>query len=210
MKQFCFADIKPYRMCVIQITGTKGEVAQGNNHQRLATTEPGDLPDILHWDECADRQVKKKWLDKKRVPKVLVEFRRKQIRRERIYGPFQAFRRRWESDIFPGNICWVSAVVCLRMRWDHGSGMGHSKALQLHRCGRERNPGLLWLARSPNAGQYFQRLGDCSSASLQKCLRFPSTSLDSLPFPLHHDRTPPRFKPSLPTPPPRRVALSSP
>lgn len=40
-------------LCVIQITGTGGEFAQGNNHKEVATTELGDLPDIPHWDGCA-------------------------------------------------------------------------------------------------------------------------------------------------------------
>lgn len=65
------------------------------------------------------------------------------------------------------------------MHCDHGSGMGHSKALQLHCSGLERNSSLLWLASSPNAGQYFQRLGGCSRTSPQKRLRFP---------PLHNSR----------------------
>lgn len=123
------------------------------------------------------------------MPKALVKFKRKHLEmQEMIYSPFsQAFSLRWESNISLCSICRVSAVV----GWDHRSGMGHSKVLQLHSSGRERNQSLLRLARSPNAGQYFQRLCDCSSTSLQKCLRFPQLWLNSLPsVPMHHDRTP--------------------
>lgn len=73
----------------------------------------------------------------------------------------------------------VSTSVCLFfcfsrpvMYCNPSSGLGYSKALQLHYSGQYSDWKVLWLARSPTAGQYFQRLCDCS-ASLEICLHFP-------------------------------------
>lgn len=74
------------------ITGTNGDVAQGNNHQQVATTEPGDLPDILHWDGCADRQVKKKSGSiKSALQRSWSNSEENRYAGGRIYGPFQCF-----------------------------------------------------------------------------------------------------------------------
>lgn len=52
--------------------------------------------------------------------------------------------------------------------------MGYRKTIQLHYSGQYSDWRVLWLACSPTAGQYFQRLWDCS-ASLEICLHFPAT-----------------------------------
>lgn len=54
------------------------------------------------------------------------------------------------------------------------SGVVYSKAIQLHYSGQYSDWRVLWLACSPTAGQYFQRLWDCS-ASPEICLHFPAT-----------------------------------
>lgn len=76
---------------------------------------------------------------------------------------------------------------------DHRSGMGRGKALQLHCSGLERNSSLLWLASSPNAGQYFQRLGGCSSRDLaSKASPFPAPPPQLTPcLAVHQDQSPP-------------------
>lgn len=95
MKQFCFTDIKT-GLQDVRDSHNWYQVAQGNNHQQVATTEPGDLPDILHWDGCADRQVKKKTSDsiKSALQRSWSNSEENRYAGGRIYGPFRAFRWR--------------------------------------------------------------------------------------------------------------------
>lgn len=72
----------------------------------------------------------------------------------------------------PTSVCLFFCLSGPVMHCNPSSGMGYSKALQLHYQGQYGGWKVLWLACSPTAGQYFQRLCDCS-ASVEICLHFP-------------------------------------
>lgn len=161
------------------------------------------MPDILHWDGCAQIDKSKKkgliksscqrsWWNSEENRSAGGGFRGLS---KPLAGGEKATRSRAEYLLWLVSAC----LEITALEWD---------TAKLSSCGREGDPGLLWLARSPNAGQYFQSLGDCSSASLQKGLRLPSTSLP-FPYPcitIAH----PHVSIRAPHTHTRRVALSSP
>lgn len=73
--------------------------------------EPGDLPEVLPWDGCAQTDMWKKWLNKKLYAKDIGQFQKKTEIQQRIYGPFQAFGLSWENTIFLCSMRSVSAGV---------------------------------------------------------------------------------------------------
>lgn len=64
----------------------------------------------------------------------------------------------------PTSVCLFFCLSGPVMHCNPSSGMGYSKALQLHYQGQYGGWKVLWLACSPTAGQYFQRLCDCSAS----------------------------------------------
>lgn len=94
----------------------------------------------------------------------------------------------------------VCPFFCLSrpvMHCSPSSGLGYSKTLQLHYLEQYRDWKVLCLACSPTAGQYFQRLCDCS-AFLEICLHFPChpsrpkrRGLRCLSSPVSHNVYPP-------------------
>lgn len=94
------------------------------------------------------------------------------------------------------HLCLSLSFLCGPVMYcNPSSAVGYRKALHLHDSGQDWR--VLWLAYSPAAGQYFQRLCDCS-ASLEICLHFPChpshpkrRTLRCLSSPVSHNVYPP-------------------